>query len=196
MNSIVAFPGLGPIPSGLRIEQVTFTANTASLVVQRTTATAPCPLCGQPSQHVHSRYQRKLADLPTQGKTVLIQLHARRFFCNAPACPRQIFAERIPELARVHARTTLRLFQAHVQIGLALGGEPGSRLAKQLAMPTSPDTLLRRVKQHPRQPTTLPRIVGIDEWAWRKGQRYGTILIDLERHRVVDLLPDRESQTV
>jgi transposase len=196
MNAIAALPGLGPVPSGLCIEQVALTENTATLVVQRTTATAPCPLCGQPSQRVHSRYQRKLADLPMQGKTVLIHFRARRFFCNAPGCPRQIFAERIPELARVHARTTLRLCQAHAQIGLALGGEPGSRLAKQLAMPTSSDTLLRRAKQYPIPPTTFPRIVGIDEWAWRKGQRYGTILIDLERHRVVDLLPDQESQTV
>jgi transposase len=145
---------------------------------------------------VHSRYQRKLADLPMQGNTVFIQLRTRRFFCNDPACPRQIFAERMPKLARVHARSTLRLSQTHAHIGLVLGGEPGSRLAKQLAMPTSPDTLLRRVKQYPKQPAIPPRIVGIDEWAWRKGQRYGTILIDLERHRVVDLLPDQDSQTI
>jgi transposase len=196
MNAIAALPRLESVPSGLRIEQVTLTAATATLVVQNTTSTAACPLCGQFSQRVHSRYQRKLADLPMQGNTVLIQVRMRRFFCNAPACPRQIFAERMPKLARVHARSTLRLSQAHAQIGLVLGGEPGSRLAKQLAMPTSPDTLLRRVKQYPKQPATPPRIVGIDEWAWRKGQRYGTILIDLERHRVVDLLPDQDRQTI
>ncbi len=196
MNSFAALQGLWPIPSGLLLEHVILTADTLTLVLKNTTATATCPLCGQPSHRVHSRYQRKLADLPMQGKSVLIQLRVRRFFCNAPACPRRIFAERIPELARVYARTTLRLFQAHAQIGLALGGEPGSRLAKQLAMPTSPDTLLRRAKQYPRQPATPPRIVGIDEWAWRKGQRYGTILIDLECHRVVDLLPDQDSKTV
>jgi transposase len=148
------------------------------------------------SPRVHSRYQRKLTDLPWQGRVVALRLLVRRFFCTSAACDRKIFAERLPDLAAAHARTTLRLGEAHGQIGLALGGEAGSRLAQHLAMPTSPDTLLRRVKNYPVRSGPLPRIVGIDDWAWRKGQRYGTILVDLERGRVLDLLPDRNGSTV
>jgi transposase len=94
------------------------------------------------------------------------------------------------------ARTTDALRRAHYDLGLALGGEAGARLADRLAMPTSPDTILRRVKQFPRKPPLPPRVVGIDDWAWRKGQRYGTILIDQERRKVLDLLPDRTSETL
>lgn len=196
MNSFAALPGLLPSPSGLEIEQIVITSAAATLTVQTTGATAACPQCGLSSQRVHSRYQRRLADLPWQGRTVALQLKARRFFCTTATCARKIFVERMPEVAKTYARTTVRLFQAHGQIGLALGGEAGSRLAEHLAMPTSPDTLLRRVKQYPGEPVPIPRIIGIDDWAWRKGQRYGTIVIDLERSKVLDILPDRDSQTL
>jgi transposase len=120
----------------------------------------------------------------------------RRFRCPRPDCPRRIFAERLPGFAAKHARTTDRLRQSHEAIGYALGGEAGSRLAVLIAMPTSPDTLLRRVKHLKDVPGPPPRVVGIDDWAWRKGHRYGTIVVDLERSDVIDLLPDREANTV
>jgi transposase/DNA-binding CsgD family transcriptional regulator len=99
-------------------------------------------------------------------------------------------------LLEAHARTTARLTGAHRALGFALGGEAGSRLAEHLDMPTSPDTLLRRVKDCPGEPAPPPRYVGIDDWAFRKGQCYGTVVVDLERGRVIDLLPDREAATV
>jgi len=102
----------------------------------------------------------------------------------------------LPLLAAAGARTTVRLRDAHTSLGFALGGEAGARLSRRLAMTTSPDTLLRRVKASPGGATTPPRVLGIDDWAWRKGRRHGTILIDLERSRVLDLLPDRESATL
>lgn len=107
-----------------------------------------------------------------------------------------IFAERLPGFAAPHARTTSRLHRAHEAIGCASSAEAGSRLTVRLAITTSPDTLLRRVKRLNHESELPPRFVGIDDWAWRKGQRYGTILVDLDRSEVIDLLPDREAKTV
>ncbi|NDV87232.1 ISL3 family transposase [Aurantimonas aggregata] len=158
-------------------------------------ADACCPRCHRRSGRVHSRYIRQLADLPWHGRVVCVHLHARRFRCDNSTCSQRIFVERLPEV-RVHARRTLRLGQSQLAIGLATGGEPGSRLAGKLAMPVSGDTLLRMIHAVEAEPFPPPRVVGIDDWAWRRGQRYGTIVCDLERNRVIDLLPDRNANTV
>jgi transposase len=161
-----------------------------------TSETAACPNCGSDARRVHSRYTRHLTDLPCFDRSIQLHVLVRRFSCPEPTCPRHIFVERLPGFAEPYARTTARLRQAHESIGWALGGEAGSRLTVRLSMTTSPDTLLRRVKQLKDDSAPAPRFVGIDDWAWCKGQRYGTIVVDLERGDVVDLLPDREAETV
>jgi transposase len=145
---------------------------------------------------VHSRYTRRLDDLPCLGRCVRLRVTVRRFVCPQSDCPRRIFAERLPGFAAPRARTTDRLRRTQTDIGSSLGGEAGARLAARMGMTTSPDTLLRRVKRLNYEPTEHPRVVGIDDWAWRKGQRYGTIIVDLERSDVIDLLPDRDANTV
>ncbi len=187
MPPLDLFPG-----AGLRLANLVLTPTTAVALLVCTAPAAVCPRCGTASDRVHSRYRRTVADLPAQGRGVVLRLVVRRFRCLRPDCPRRIFCERLAQVLPAHARSTSRLSQAHRDIGFALGGEPGSRLAGLLDMPTSPDTLLRRVKAWPGEPAPPPRRIGIDDWAIRKGRRYGTIVIDLERGRVLDLLPGRD----
>ena len=156
----------------------------------------PCPSCGRPATRVHSRYTRQVGDLPVIDRPVRLLLRVRRFFCDADTCPRRTFVERLPDFAPVRARRTLRLTDALRAIGFACGGAAGARLATHLRMPTSGDTLLRLLRVTPARDIPPPTVIGIDDFAMRKGRVYGTIVVDLERRRPVDLLPDRTAATV
>jgi transposase len=183
-------------PEGSRLVRACLDVELLTVHLAITAPTAACPVCGSSARRVRGRYTRRLDDLPCLGRRVRLQVIVRRFICTQSDCPRRIFAERLPGFAAPRARTTDRLRQAQTDIGSSLGGEAGSRLSARLGMATSPDTLLRRVKRLEDGPAGPPRVVGIADWAWRKGQRYGTIVVDLERRDVVDLLPDRDANAV
>ena len=183
-------------PEGSCLVRACLDVENLTVHLATTAPTAACPRCGSDTRRVHSRYTRRLDDLPCLGRCVRLQVAVRRFVCPQSDCPRRIFTERLPGFAAPWARTTDRLRQTQTDIGSSLGGEAGVRLAARMAITTSPDTLLRRVKRLKNEPAGPPRVVGIDDWAWRKGQRYGTIVVDLERSDVIDLLPDRDAETV
>ncbi len=185
---------LPPVPD-LLLEQVILGEECLTLVVRFTTAQRPCPSCGQLSWQVHSRTRRTLGDVPVAGRRVRLSLHVRRFFCRTPTCSRRTFREQVPSLAAPRAHRTERLQATLRQIGFALGGEAGAHLAAHLGMPWSADTLLRLVRQTCAPPAPTPRVLGIDDWSYRRGSTYGTILLDLERRVPIDLLPDREVKT-
>jgi transposase len=184
-------------PAGLLIDDVEIGPERI-LITARSRATAGrCPDCGRSSQRVHSRYERRLLDLPSQGRAVQMRVAVRRFRCSDPDCRRRIFAEPLGEAVAVRsARRTTRLEAIVHHLGVALGGRPAAALARRLMLPVSKDTLLRAVRRHAAGNSSPLNVIGIDDWAWKRGQRYGSIICDLERRRIVDLLPDREPATV
>ncbi|MFJ5901614.1 ISL3 family transposase [Streptomyces sp. NPDC093064] len=177
----------------VEVEAVSAAFGTVEVVARGRAAGSACPDCGRFSDRVHARYQRRLKDLPLADQGFVIRLTVRRFICGSADCPRRTFAEPFSRLAAPYARFTTRLNHALERVGLALAGRAGARLASQLGFSAGRMTLLRRVMALPDPQFSTPRVLGVDDFAIRRGQTYSTVLTSVEDHHVVDVLPTREA---
>src|SRR5262245_23120241 len=187
---------LRPPTCSVHLTEVTVEPAGVRLQLTTTAPAAACPRCAESSAAVHSRYQRHLLDLPWGPLTVRIRLLVRKVVCRIPTCPRRLCTERVPELMAPDARKTPRLIAALQAIGVALGGQAGARLAHRLGLPASRATLLRLVRRRPLPAVRPLSAIGVEDWAHRTRQRYGTIVVDLDRRQAVALLHDREATTL
>jgi transposase len=184
------------VPPGFSVMGTENAGGKTIIVVRSTARASPCPSCGADSRQIHSHYQRQIADLPVAGRAVQLVAYVRRFRCRGVRCGQGIFAERFAAgILAPWARRTGRLEELVHHLGLALGGRPAASFARRLMLPISNDTLLRVVRLRGTPATPPPNIIGIDDWAWRRNHRYGTIICDLERRCPIKLLPDREPAT-
>lgn len=184
------------IPQQLHVGALVFEQGGVTILASPQESHPRCPECGHSAHRVHSRYSRTIADLPWGGVPVCFRVQIRKLYCDNPNCPRRIFAERLDGVARQYARRTDRQREALDLIAFALGGEAGPRLAVELGLRISPDTLLNYIRLSPEACQSMPRVLGVDDWAIRKAYSYGTVLVDLERRRIVDLLPNRSGDTL
>jgi transposase len=184
------------VPAGFVVESAFCNVDRTIITVRPSQSFDLCPSCGTVSRRVHSHYRRRVRDLPLSGRMVDLVVIARRFRCDAVLCGQQIFTERFPEgVVAPSARRTSRLDGIVHHLGLALGGRPAAMFARRLMLPVSNDTLLRVVRRRSRLPSDPLKVVGIDDWVWRRNHRYASIVCNLERRRIVTLLPDREPAT-
>jgi transposase len=183
------------LPEEMEVVDGEVTEKTITIVAVSTQMAPCCPLCGTSASRIHSSYSRHLMDVPCAQKCVRLILQVRKFFCDLKTCARKIFTERLSPFIQPWARVTTRLFQEVENIGLATSGMLGTRLGDRLGIRTSWMTIIRRMMAQPASPVERVIQLGIDDFSLRRGRKFGTILVDLQSHEIIDLLPDRKAKT-
>ncbi len=184
-----------PALDEFNLDKLDIKAHLINITLTSSRSIALCPLCSDPSRQIHSRYQRQVQDLPWNAMPILLLLNLKRFFCINQNCKRKIFVERLHPAITAYARRTSRLLQKLTELAFELGGQAGTSICEKLGMSTSASSLLRYINRTPLPSEGFIKMVGVDDWAIRKGQTYGTIVVDLQRHRPVALLQDRTKET-
>ncbi len=185
-----------PLPCGCQSSRQITGSDGITLHLRATRKTAQCPECLKRSRSVHSCRRRRIQHLPCPGQTLWLIFAVRHWYCRNPSCSRKIFAESLVPFAAPQQQSSKLLQNMQHQLGLIAGGEAGRRAAVASGMQISADTLLGRVVQAPEQAENRTRHVGIDEWVWHRGHRYGTLIVNLDTHRPLVLLPGREQRTL
>ncbi|MFL5663065.1 MAG: ISL3 family transposase [Ktedonobacteraceae bacterium] len=183
------------LPEDMAVQMCLVSASQLTVRLFCRSETASCPHCHTPSQRIHSHYGRTVADLPVSGRQVRLLLTVRKFLCGNAACEHKMFTERLDELVRSYARMTKRLAETLQTLGFATCGELGEHLAPKLGMQVSGPTVLRLMRTRVYTPPSDIPIVGIDDWAWKKGMTYGTLIVDLQSRRPIEVLEDRSAKT-
>jgi transposase len=187
---------LFPLPEGLEMTSINDTAEELLVRVTSHRANSPCPQCSMPSSAIHSSYHRHPRDLPCIGRPIRLLFTVRKFFCRNPDCSCKVFTERLPDFIEASSRLTKRLRTSVQEIGFATCGKGGERLGNKLGMPISDASMLWSLFLVPLPASGQVRVVGVDDWSWRRGKRFGSILVNLETHKIIDLLADREAESV